>query len=202
MAAAVLASTLVVRLGLQKQALERRVQDMASRSRDPYPGFLVPEVGVESVHGDLIALGGAAPGTLQLLFAFSTDCAPCLASVPAIKAIRAQAGPDLRVKVVGVSVDSSNATRRYVTEHSLDFPVVSLTQRRVLALYRLRRIPQVLLVDDLGRVKYVRFGSLKAATAIDSVRAAAQAGLTTAQAAKGGHRAQAQAPGVGVPNRL
>ena len=201
LAAAVMASTLVVRLGLQKRALERRVEELLTRTRDPYPGFLVPPVSVESVQGDSIVLGGAAPGTLQLMFVFSTTCGSCVASMPAVKSIHAELGTNAPIELFGVSVDSLEATRRYMEEHGLAFPVVSLTLRRLLALYRLRRVPQLLLLDHLGRVQYVRAGALAEAHAIDSVRATILATLAATQLSSGGQDTLEDTRGVGASNR-
>jgi peroxiredoxin len=81
---------------------------------------------------------------------------------------------DSRVRVYGVSLDSPEATRAYAMEHELAFPVVSLTERRAQRLFHLQRVPQVLILNDEGRVVFTRRGVMESDTAVDSVVAAAR----------------------------
>ena len=76
--------------------------------------------------------------------------------------------------IYGVSLDSFEATRAYAMEHALTFPVVSLTERRARGLFRLRRVPQVLILNDEGRVAFTRLGVVESQAALDSILAAAR----------------------------
>jgi len=162
---------------MEKRALERRVDDLTIRVRDPYPGFVVPEVAAVTMAGDSLVLGLPDSGSLQLLFLFSTGCKQCEASLPAWTALYMELDADRRIDVIGVSLDSADATRTYAADHGLAFPAVTMTDRRMQVLWRAGLIPQTRLIDALGRVQYVRLGTLTAPEAIDSVRAATAAQL-------------------------
>ena len=176
---------LVVVLAMEKRALERRVDDLTIRVRDPYPGFVVPEVTAETMAGDSLVLGLPDSGSLQLLFLFSTGCKQCEASLPAWTALSTEFDADPRIDVIGVSLDSADATRTYAADHGLAFRAVTLTDRRMQVLWRAGLIPQTRLIDALGRVQYVRLGTLTAPEAIDSVRAATAAQLALTREAEG-----------------
>ncbi len=167
--ALIAAAVLVVALALQKRDLLARIEGLTARIRDPYPGLYVPAVTLPSVSGDSVLLGQAPPGQVQLLFVFSTTCEFCKASLPARKRIAGEFGANSQVEIVGISVDSVEATRRYVAEHGIELPVVSFTDRRLRALYRAGITPQTLIVDAEGKVSYARVGALTEAAAIDSV---------------------------------
>jgi len=183
--ATILAALLVVVLAMEKRALERRVDDLTIRARDPYPGFVVPEVTAETMAGDSVVLGLPDSGSLQLLFLFSTGCKQCEASLPAWTTLYMEFDADRRIDVIGVSLDSADATRTYAADHGLAFPTVTMTDRRTRALWRARLIPQIQLIDALGRVQYVRVGMLIAPEAIDSVRSATVTLLALARGAEG-----------------
>jgi cytochrome oxidase Cu insertion factor (SCO1/SenC/PrrC family) len=122
------ASSLVVVLALQKRDLVTRVETLTERIRHPYVGMYVPAVTLSAVTGDSVLLGGPPLGRVQVLFVFSTRCQYCKASLPAWKQIAAELAASERVEVVGVSLDSVDATRRYLGEHGIDLLVVSFTR--------------------------------------------------------------------------
>jgi peroxiredoxin len=163
------AAILVVVLASQKRDLLAHIESLTTRIRDPYVSMYVPAVTLPSVSGDSVLLGEAPPGHAQVLFVFSTTCQYCKASLPAWKQIAAQLAAIEQVEVVGVSIDSVEATRRYVEEHGLSFPVVSFVERRLRALYRSNIVPQTLVIDADGRVQYARIGAVTETSAIDSI---------------------------------
>jgi peroxiredoxin len=163
------ATTLVVVLALQKRQLLARIEELATRIRDPYVGMYVPSVSLPSVGGDTVLIGQAHPGQVQLLFVFSTGCSYCKASLPAWKQIAREFSDDAGVVVVGISVDSANATREYIAEHELEFPVVSFTGPRLRALFHTVAFPQSIVVDAEGEVQYARLGAVTDGSAIDSI---------------------------------
>ncbi len=183
--ATILAALLVVVLATQKRALERRVEDLTIRIRDPYPGFVVPQVTAETMAGDSVVLGLSDSGSLQLLFLFSTGCKQCEASLPAWNGLSTALEPDPRIEVIGVSLDSADVTRTYAADHGLSFPVATMPDRRMQVLWRAGLLPQTRLMDAFGRVQYVRLGRLIAPEAIDSVRAATVTQLALAREAEG-----------------
>ncbi len=68
-----------------------------------------------------------------------------------------------------VSLDSLEASRAYAMEHELAFSVVNLVQRRAQSLFHLQRVPQVLILNDQGRVAFTRLGVVESEAALDSI---------------------------------
>ncbi len=163
------ATVLMVALALQKRDLLARVEGLTTRIRDPYVGMYVPAATLPSVSGDSVLLGQAPHGQVQVLFVFSTSCEFYKASLPAWKRIAGELAGNARVEVVGISVDSVEATRRYVAEHGIDLPVVSFTDRRLRALYRAEITPQTLIIDAEGKVSFTRTGAVTETGAVDSI---------------------------------
>jgi peroxiredoxin len=163
------AAVLVVVLASQKRDLLVRIESLTTRIRDPYVGMYVPAATLPSVTGGSILLGEAPAGHVQVLFVFSTGCSYCKASLPAWKRIVQESSDDSQVAVVGISLDSVEATRDYVAEHGLEFPVVNFTEPKLRMLYRTVLLPQSIVLDHKGVVQYSRLGALTESTTMDSV---------------------------------
>jgi peroxiredoxin len=164
------AAIIVVALARQKQSLEVRYREPAARLDDPYVGMYVPVIRAPSVHGDSVLIGEPGEGERQVLLVFDTRCPYSRASLPSWKAL---AG-DSRVCIYGVSLDSLEASRSYAMEHALGFPVVSLTKPRAQGLFHLQRVPQILILNDEGRVAFTRLGVVESDAAVGSIGAAAR----------------------------
>ena len=78
------------------------------------------------------------------------------------------------VDVVGISLDSAEATKRYGEAQGLSFPLVTFPSRKLKQLYRARAVPQTLVLDEEGRVLYARTGLLEPTATLDSVYRALQ----------------------------
>jgi hypothetical protein len=168
------AAIVVVTLARQKQALEARYRELAARLDVPYVSMYVPVIRALSVQGDSILIGEPGEGERQLLLVFDTRCPPSRASLPWWNGLADRLADDSRVRTYGVSLDSLEASRAYAMEHELAFPVVRLTERRAQGLVRLRRVPQVLILNHEGRVVFRRLGVLESEAAVDSIVAAAR----------------------------
>ncbi len=174
-----LASVLVVALGLvailavQNRALEARNAELAERLVFPYRGLVVPAFEGVTLSGDSVRIGSGPDSALrQVLLFFTTTCPYCKASIPVWNAV-ATRGRELGFAVYGVVLDSLDLARAYVAEHGLTYPVVPLPERRLAELYRIRRVPMMLVVDAAGRIRYARWGEVSSGTVLDSVVAAA-----------------------------
>ena len=170
-------------LARQKQSLEARYGELVARIEHPYAGMYVPVVRAQSVGGDSFVIGEAGEGERQVLFGFSTTCGYCDASLASWETIAAHLAEESGVQVFGVSRDSLEATRAYMEDQGLSFPVVTFSEPRIRALYRLQAVPQTLILNGEGRVIFVRLGAVESEAAVDSVVAAARA---TGEAGTGG----------------
>lgn len=181
---ATVATGLVVVLAVRKQRLDDLPTNLAMRITRPYRGFVVPAVSVVDLSGDSVVLGESDSGSVQLLFVFRAECEQCRASLTAWNTLDQEFHTNPQVQVIGVSLDSTSATRAYAESHGLAFRTVSLTAPRMQALWRTQLVPQTELVDPLGRVWYARIGTLADSPAVDSVRAAAAAAVNSASRAR------------------
>jgi hypothetical protein len=152
------AAVVVVALARQKQSLEARYRELAARLDHPYVGMYVTVIRAPSVQGDSILIGAPGEGERQVLLIFDTRCPYSRNSLPWWNGLADRLAGDSPVSIYGVSLDSLEATRVYAMEHELAFPVVSLTQPRMEGLYRLQRVPQIVILDDEGRVAFTRLG--------------------------------------------
>ncbi|MEE7547710.1 TlpA family protein disulfide reductase, partial [Xanthomonas sp. Kuri4-1] len=103
---------------------------------------------------------GAPSGDAQVLFFFTPACPYCRRSAPRVveAAQRIAADPPRRVQLLGVCHCTPAQARAYAAEHHFAFPVVTLTDRRTLMLFRARNVPALLALDREGRVRYARVG--------------------------------------------
>ena len=165
-------AALNVVLGRQKVTLVERNRLLVERLTQARPGLVVPEYPVETLAGERITLGRATSRERQLLFFFTTTCEYCLASLPAWKALAAEADRLDGVTVVGVGLDSAHLVQRYRDEHDLRFPITTLEDLRYAALFRATRVPLTVVIGEPGQVLYGRTGELSSEAAVDSVLAA------------------------------
>ncbi|MFQ5688895.1 MAG: peroxiredoxin family protein [Gemmatimonadota bacterium] len=160
------AAVLVVLLARRDLVRQREYTRLLRRAMNPHPGLFVPTFTARTLEGDTITLGHPGPGRAQLLFFFTTTCPYCRASIPAVRRI---AAAQVRGRVVAISLDSLLATRAYAREHALHYPVVPLPERKLADLYRVRRVPLVLVIGEGDEVVYARAGILEGPEAVDSV---------------------------------
>jgi peroxiredoxin len=77
-----------------------------------------------------------------------------------------------RAEIVGVCQCAPAQARAYAREHGFDFPVVTLDDRRSLALYRARGVPVLMAIDREGRVRHAIQGVIDRGTQVDALIAA------------------------------
>ena len=112
-------------------------------------------------------------GQRLILIFFRPSCPYCRASMPSFNALAAQLAPDSGIVMYGVALDSARAARSYAAEHALRFPVIAEPALRLVGLYRVSSVPLVLVLNEQGRMTYVRLGVLDAPAAVDSLARAA-----------------------------
>lgn len=161
------------------RALAEQNRLLARRAVDPRPGLYVPSLDATTLEGTRVVLGEL--GQRQVMFFFNRTCPYCRASLPGWNAIAARLGRDSGVRVYGIAFDSIRPAAAYAKDRNLRFPVVARPDPRMAGLYRVSRVPLVLVINEEGRMEYVRIGALEAQSAIDSVvRAALRTGNNAA----------------------
>lgn len=175
------AAVLVVVLGQQKrdliQQVEQTQQQLRRATYEPTRGMYMPAFQAAPVEGGAPTTIGELPAEgRQVLLFYTTTCPYCLSSIPAWKQITSAVDTitSIRATVYGVSLDSLDATRAYITRHGLPYPTVQFPNDKLAAMYRSGTVPVTLVLDEQGRTVYSRTGELKEKVAIDSVIAAIQ----------------------------
>jgi peroxiredoxin len=160
----VCATTLVVLLALQLRSVRGDNETLRDRERSLAAGMYVPQLDLLLVTGGRVVIGAPQNGSLEVLFLFNTKCGFCIRSLAAWQdAVQRVAG--LKVQVRGLSLDSLATTKRYVEDHHLTFPTALLLDRRDQVLLRADGVPQTLLVETDGLVRYARLGTFTPAAA-------------------------------------
>ena len=93
-----------------------------------------------------------------LLLAFiETDCPACRLAVPYLKSLAAALGPNGH-RVVAISQDGSEDTKKLVQEHDVNFPVLLDADLDVSRSYDPPAVPALFLVGDGGRIEFCEVG--------------------------------------------
>jgi peroxiredoxin len=161
----------VFMLGRQNRSLKQANRDLMTRFTQPHRGLIVPSFRAASLAGDSVTIGAMRTEGRQVLFFFTTTCSHCRNSFVTMSKINSALANDtlLNARLFGIGLDSTAAVRRFADSARLSYPVLLLPDRRLAALYRLRGVPQLIVLDSSGRVTYARAGELRSKPAIDSV---------------------------------
>ncbi|MBB4129902.1 peroxiredoxin [Xanthomonas campestris] len=153
------ACALIAVLAWQNKQLRTQQQWLQTRVSAPYDGMYVPRIEVTDTQGQRRTLG-VPQGPAQVLFFFTTTCPYCRRSAPTVvhAARQLQANAAGRPQLLGVCQCDATQAARYAHVHGFDFPVVTLTDRRALMLFRARNVPLLLAIDGQGRVRHSHLG--------------------------------------------
>jgi peroxiredoxin len=174
--ALVLALVLVVVLGRRLDALGEQYYKVSRLATRLHAGSVVPAFRAATLSGDSLTIGEApGPDTRQILFVLTTTCPYCKATLPvwARLADSLTRLPNQSIQVIAISLDSLEATRRYVAEHGLKYPVVTFPSFKLKRLYRAGTVPETVVLDKDGRVLHARTGVLAVPAVLDSIYKAA-----------------------------
>ena len=170
-------SALCIALATQFRDLSRSYDVLRQRSGLPHAGYYVPMFDATTATGDSLRIGATSGARhRQLVFVMTTTCPYCRQTLPiwAALADSVRRLPGWTVDVVGISLDSAEATRVYSEIHAVAYPLVTFPSRKLKQLYRARAVPQTLVLDEEGRVLYARIGLLEPQATLDSVYRALQ----------------------------
>jgi peroxiredoxin Q/BCP len=143
-----MAALAVVLLAVENRYLGRLLRQY----RPLAPGERAPLLEAEDVDGRKRSLGR---GRAVVIF-FNTSCPACVETAGQWQAYAERLSG---VVVLGVSADSRAETIGFAAEHGLRFPVIADPEQRIVRAWRVSYVPQVVLVDGEGVVRFVqRYG--------------------------------------------
>ncbi len=142
---------------LRSQVVRERQASVPAAS--PAAGELLPSIEATDLEGRDIELTFNEAGRSSMLFVFTTSCPACKANLPQWLALREHLGE--RYDIIGISLDSRQATRTYIADHSLPFSVfVPTDPNRFRSDYGLPGVPETLHAGPDGRVQGAWLGVL------------------------------------------
>lgn len=165
---AIAAACLLVLL-LAKEVRRLRLELVRERITGLKVGQFAPRLAVPLSTGDSVELGRSQLAG-QIYFVYDTECPYCVRSISAWNEVYAQFGD--RLHVLGVALDSAPRVVEYSSVNHLRYPSVVLADPRARDLHSFWMVPQTILLDTDGRVRYSRPGVLEHRAAVDSVVAA------------------------------
>ena len=159
LATVLLMSLLVVVLGLQKKELQAENATLVREQGYPRMSDWIPEMQRKAIDGRDVRIGQTEGGR-QIILLFTTKCVHCIASLPFIKEI-ARRAQEADVEMIGVTPEDNVAEiAKFMAEHSLSFPVVSIQDNKELGLLHFRLSPTLLVLSRYGRVEHVKVGRI------------------------------------------
>lgn len=167
------ASALVLILSKRLHDLSAAYRELRQLSTLPHAGTVVPTFRTATLAGDSVTVGETADSTArQVLLVFNTTCPFCRGIIPLWHRMANSLGRvGTPMRVLAISLDSAETTRRYVAEHALRYPVLLFPQAKLKRLYRATAVPQTVVLDWTGTVLYAKTGILDSIS-LDSVFAA------------------------------
>ncbi|MEY2602264.1 MAG: hypothetical protein QOJ36_1583 [Verrucomicrobiota bacterium] len=111
--------------------------------------------------------GGSVPvsskrGKILVVDFFSTTCAPCIAELPELAAVRADLGNDHDIEFVLVASDKGNDTperfRSFIERRHVTLPLAFDAGGKAHESFGLKGVPALVVLDRNGRVRLTRMG--------------------------------------------
>jgi thiol-disulfide isomerase/thioredoxin len=150
----------------ERAALYPEMQPPAAGPSQLAPARKVPE---ELPDIALPALDGTTHRLTQwkgkplLINFWATWCEPCRREIPLLKALQRERAAD-GLQIVGIAVDSADATRQYALSHGIDYPLLVGQQgglEAVTAFGMDTVLPFSVFVDGQGRILKLKIGELR-----------------------------------------
>jgi putative oxidoreductase len=150
--------TEVTLLSVQNRELKSRLAMLVGREILE-PGETVPPFKARDANGKEVEIA-CGHGTLRtLLFVLSTTCKPCKQNLPNWSVI-AHRVDERRGRVLGISLSSTELTRKYSLENGLSYPVFVPSDQTFAREYKPSSTPLTILIGGGGAVEKVWRGVL------------------------------------------
>jgi len=149
------------------------------RPPQPQRGFPAPDLSLETLEGETIALSDLR-GQVVIINFWATWCPPCRAEMPALQKVYEQYR-DQGLTILAVNQQESNQrVADFTGQFGLTFPILMDRDGRVFARYRVTALPTTFFVDREGVIREVTIGGPMSEPFIES-QVTALLGATTAR---------------------
>lgn len=119
---------------------------------------------VTSITGEIINIEGKR----TLLFFFSRDCPGCTKFIPKLEQHIQEKHLEKKY-LVGISVDSENATKKLIAEQDFSFPIIVDHNFQIARKYHIHFVPSLVLISDVGTIDYFQHPEEKVVDAFDKI---------------------------------
>jgi peroxiredoxin len=135
------------------------------------PGNVAPGFSLKSLEGKEFSLGSALQRGPVVLAFFKVSCPVCKFTFPFLERLYKQYG-DVDVSFVGVSQDNASASRDFVHDFGVTFPIlIDTAGYHISNAYGLTSVPTFFLINPDGKVQVssVGFGKAEMESIADSL---------------------------------
>src|ERR1700732_5136506 len=99
------------------------------------------------------AIPGLQPGKKAVVVFFETDCPTCQLALPYLNALKQDS-----LQVIGLSQDDESATREFVNQLRISYPVELDSALKISRAYDPHNVPTFYLLDESGQVQRTLVG--------------------------------------------
>jgi len=155
---AVLAALVVV-LGVQKRDLIADKQKLQTEEFYPKKSEWLPELTFTAMDGREVRIGDGAPGR-KIVLHFSTKCPHCISSAKFIAEV-SRSAKRVGVEMVGFTPETNRAdVSKFMADNGMDFPVVSVPDRKTLGILQFRMSPTLMVLSPDGQIEHIHVGKI------------------------------------------
>jgi len=122
--------------------------------------FPAPDFTLTALDGETFRLSELRGGWVLLNF-WATWCPPCVDEMPALQALDDTYGHRLTVLGINQREDAS-VVRAFAADHAIRFPLLLNPDDATLLAYQVIGLPQTVLVDPAGNIRFRSFGPVGA----------------------------------------
>ena len=127
----------------------------------PETGQPAPTFAAETIEGKRFSIE-EQEGRVVVLDFWATWCPPCRKTLPALQAMHERYKGDDGVMIASVSIDEGRNVgsflRNFMKQKRYSFPVISDSYRNISAVYDVKTVPTMVVIDPKGRVANVQTG--------------------------------------------
>ena len=117
-------------------------------------GNKAPDYAARDINGKVVSPADDK-GRYVLLDFWASWCVPCVESLPMLKQLQKDYGPD-KLKLISITLDTQrDAFDRALKEHGMDWTQI-YGNRDLIKAFNIGPIPQVVLIGPDGNVAYIR----------------------------------------------
>lgn len=153
-------------LGQARENVSTLLEESAAIPR----GYFAPVIETVDQEGEKVVLG-SLDTEAAIYLVFDVECPFCEQIAPFWRELVDRYDSDEDVRVIGVSLDSAPAAIAFLKKHDLLMQTAITPDKRTRDIHRFHGVPQTLVLNADGLVRFSRVGVVEGAAAADSLHA-------------------------------